>query len=318
MKPSSIGWLWLAGAVTAIGVVVPDRPVTVAPGAGAILIFDITQSMNVKDVSLAGEPVSRLELARESALYTLENMPCGTALGTGIFAAHRTLLLSVPVEVCQHRGELRQAIEFIGPAMAWHGNSEVAKAYYASLKIAASIADKPAVVFLTDGHEAPPVSPLHRPRFDEPAGRAAALIAGFGGNSLVAIPKSDPSGRPIGFWSQDEVLQIDRYKTGRGGSTKGEAMVELDNGVVPDKRVGGTPGREHLSSLRETYLRLLAGETDAHYAKISNPQALTAAIESVLQMPGLSALDSRKLCAALALVLLTIYFVTRLLGRPSR
>ncbi len=317
MTGKSLVALWLASAVTALAVVLPQRPVAVAPGGGAILIFDITQSMNVADVSLDGVPATRLALAKQAAQITLNQLPCGTALGTGIFAAHRTLILTAPVEVCRHRGELAKSIRYIGPSMSWHGNSEVAKAYYAALRIAAADKNKPAIVFLTDGHEAPPISPLHRPNFVAPPEKTAALMAGFGSDRLSRIPKTDPAGRSLGLWEADDVMQIDRYKAGRGGSTKGEAFVELDDGTKPDLRLGGTPGSEHLSSLREPYLRLLASETGARYVRVSKPGQLRDAIAQTIRMPGLESANIRQMLAGLALALLAAYYLTRLLGRRS-
>lgn len=318
MSSLATALLWLAAGAVMMGVFLPERPVVVPEGGGAIFVFDITQSMNVTDVSLDGEPATRLALAKRAAQQALSRMPCGTALGTGIFAAHRTLVLTAPVEVCRHRNELKQAIDFIGPSMSWHGNSEVAKAYYAALRIAAADATRPAIVFLTDGHEAPPISPLHRPNFVPPPVKTTALIAGFGGDSLARIPKSDPTGRSLGLWGPDDVMQIDRYKTGRGGSTKGEAFVELDDGTKPDLRVGGTPGSEHLSSLREPYLKLLASETGANYVRVLNPDGLRTAIERTIVMPGWSSLNAQRLCAGIALALLAAYFLSQLPGRPSR
>lgn len=300
--------LWLAVLACAMALWWPEQEIVTAPGAGAVLMFDITQSMNVEDVGVNRVLMTRLEMARQAALMAVDELPCGTALGTGIFAAHRALLLTAPIEVCQNRHEIRKAISFIGPAMAWHGNSEVAKAWYSSLKIGAGLDDKPAIVFLTDGHEAPPVSPLHRPVYDEPAGRGAALMVGIGGNRPVPIPKTDPSGRSLGLWNANEVMQIDRYKQGRGGSTVGEKMVELDDGTKPDLRIGGTPGTEHLSAVREPYLRLLATETAASYVRLNEPEALIAGLKQVLVMPGLSDLNTRRLLAALALLLVALFY----------
>ena len=62
-------------------------------------------------------------------------------------------------------------------------------------------------VFVTDGHEAPPLDPRHRPAFDDKPGDVAGLLVGVGGLLPVPIPKSDPMGRPLGFWRADEVMQ---------------------------------------------------------------------------------------------------------------
>ena len=111
----------------------------------------------------------------------------------GVFAAHRTVLLYSPVEVCANRTEIVHSIGRIDTASSWSGNSEVAKAYHASLVLARSLPGEPALVFLTDGHEAPPVNPRHRPSFQGKAGEVRAMVAGVGGALPVPIPRRDPT-----------------------------------------------------------------------------------------------------------------------------
>ncbi len=310
-------WLLMSLMFAAIALAWPIRPVTVAPGAAAILVFDITQSMNVVDMRINDEPVARIAFAKASAMAAVDGLPCGTAIGIGILAAHRALLLVAPVEVCQHRVELTQAIGFVDPAMAWQGNSEVAKAYYAALQIAAAQPNRPALVLLSDGHEAPPLNPLHRPSWDPPDRPAPALIAGLGRLVPSPIPKTAPDGRSLGYWGADDVLQIDTYTAGRGGSSAGEKMVETEAGKPVDARAVGTPGSEHLSALREPYLQLLADETGAHYARLDRVDDLQEALEQVLVMPGIASLAAVRIAASLALAMLCAFYAQRWLGRSA-
>lgn len=304
---------WLPGLAllsAAIGVAWPEPPVQVGPGAAGVLLFDVTQSMNVADMNVEGKPVSRIVFARAAARQAVNELPCGTALGVGILAAHRALLLVAPVEVCQYRHELVQAIDFIGPAMAWQGNSEIAKGYYAGLRIMADLPGKPALVLLSDGHEAPPISPLHRPAWDASDNPARALVAGIGGATAAPIPKTDPEGRSLGFWGPDDVMQIDGYSTGRGGSNEGERYVESEAGKPIESRALGTPGTEHLSALREPYLQLLAEETSARYVRLTRPDDLRIALTRTLIMPGWFESNARRFAAAIALLLLAAYYVS--------
>ena len=52
--------------------------------------------------------------------------------------------------------------------------------------------DKPSLVFVTDGHEAPPVDSRFRRSFDDKSGEVAGLIVGVGDLRASAIPKIDP------------------------------------------------------------------------------------------------------------------------------
>jgi mxaL protein len=51
-----------------------------------VIVFDLTQSMNVEDYEIDRQPVSRLAFARESAKRALRELPCGSRVGWGAFA----------------------------------------------------------------------------------------------------------------------------------------------------------------------------------------------------------------------------------------
>lgn len=270
-----------------------------------VVVLDITQSMNVTDVELDGRPASRLAYARRALHEALDALPCGSRLGWGIFTEYRSFLLMAPVEVCANRAELRGALAGIDGRMAWSGNSEVAKGLHAGLAIAKELPGKPALVFVTDGHEAPPLNPRHRPRFDDKPGEVPGVLVGVGALKPAPIPKLDPRGRPLGTWAADEVLQVDPRSQGRGGSVSGETMADDTVGGIGAAALGATPGSEHLSSLREAYLKLLAGENGLAYARLTSPQALRAAMTApAFERPVTVAFDLRLVLAALAFALL--------------
>jgi mxaL protein len=198
-------------------------------------------------------------------------MPCGSRVGLGVFTEYRTLVLLAPIEVCTNFRELSSVLEGIDGRMAWAGRSEVAKGINWAVRAAMSLPGRPAIVFVTDGHEAPPLHPLHRPRFEDKPGEIAGLIVGTGGPLPVPIPKFDPDGQRLGLWGADDVMQTDPYSKGRGGSVPGERYVETEVPKLPP----GWPvaGNEHLSQLREGYLRLLADELGFAYMRLESPAA---------------------------------------------
>ncbi|MBL8351770.1 MAG: VWA domain-containing protein [Burkholderiaceae bacterium] len=280
------------------------------PRPHLVVVIDITQSMNVVDQPLqaqpGAEPLSRLAAARQALRQGLDRLPCGSRLGWAIFTEYRSYLLLQPVEVCAHRGELRDTLAGVDGRMAWSGGSEVAKGLHSAIDLSRKLPGRPAIVFVTDGHEAPPLNPRHRPRFDDTPGEVPGLIVGVGGNLPAAIPKLDPRGRPLGPWAADEVLQTDPRSRGRGAGVAAELMVEGD-GPPAAVGLGATPGSEHLSSLREPYLRLLAGENGLAYHRLRQADELAAAMLSpALAQPVAVPLAGRGLLGALALALLLL------------
>lgn len=288
----------------------------VQPGANVkralyehVVVLDVTQSMNVLDRQLEGQPVSRLAYAKHAMRDVLLRLPCGSKLGWGLFTEYRSYLLIAPVEVCANLNELRTTLEQIDGRMAWIGGSEVAKGLHSGIGIARQLPSRPALVFVTDGHEAPPLNPRHRPAFDGKPGEVKGLIVGVGEATPSPIPKLDPLGRPLGFWHADEVLQTDPRSQGRGGSVAGERLVESDSAQDAAPLPGPAPGNEHLSSLREAYLQLVAGETGLRYHRLQDMDAFVQALTvTEFARPVPARIDLRPALAALAFMsLLALY-----------
>jgi mxaL protein len=224
---------------------------------------------------LDGRATSRLALAKAATARAIDAQPCGTRLGLGVFTEYRSYFLLLPLEVCAHRAELQATLANIDGRLAWAGASEVAKGLNWALRAAGGLDPRPAVFFVTDGHEAPPLNARHRPRFDGEPGDVPGAIVGVGGDVPVPIPKLDIEGRPLGLWGADEVAQSDPFSAGRAGSVAGERLVETEDTPAPDwHRVGS----EHLSSLREAYLRALATERGLAYLRLGAAEGLATGL----------------------------------------
>jgi mxaL protein len=268
-----------------------------------VIVLDITQSMDVQDMLLDGESASRLVYAKQALREALLRFPCGSRIGWGVFTEYRSFLLFEPIEVCANLAELRATLANIDGRMAWSGNSEIAKGLHSGLEIARALPGNPSLVFITDGQEAPPLSPSHRPSFDDKPGAVSGLIVGVGGALPSPIPKRDPSGRPLGFWRADEVAQTDPYSRGRGTSVEGERMAD-DSAGPAAPALGATPGAEHLSALREPYLKMLAREQALGFLRLDSAQALADALTApALAKPAQVRAEGRALFATIALVL---------------
>lgn len=249
------------------------------PSFSYVVALDITQSMGAMDYELDGKPLARLAYAKHALRQALGRLPCGSRIGWAAFTEFRVLLLFEPVELCANYHDLLAALDQIDGRMAWAGASEIARGLHSGLKLTAVLDGAPRLVFLTDGHEAPPIDPGQRLRFDSISGASGGLVVGVGGDTPVPIPKRDPDGNVLGVWSADEVVQP--------GAT------------------GARKGNEHLSSLREAHLMQLSTDAGLAYHRLADPPGLAKA----LMQPALATVrpvlvDLRHLPAAAALVLL--------------
>jgi mxaL protein len=249
-----------------------------------LFVLDITGSMNVADAGPAGARQRRLAFGKQLMRSALEELPCGSTVGLGVFTEHRTFLLFAPVEICDNHLVISTMIDRIDWRMAWAELSEVAKGLYSGIEAVTTLAalagengtgGRAHIVFMTDGHEAPPVHPALRPKFRGDAGAASGLIAGIGGLQPARIPHLDKDNRVVGYWAPDEVMQIDRHTAGRPSTQGGETMAGIDSSEVAGRIARGS---EHLSSLRETYLQQLAGETGLDYLRATTDKVFVRAL----------------------------------------
>ena len=251
----------------------------------AIVIFDITQSMDVEDVQVDGAVASRLALARESARRTLRALPCGSRIGWGAFTEYRTLLLLAPIEVCGNYGDLMATLDGIDGRIRWGNASEISKGVFWAMRAAKELQPRPAVVFITDGQESPPLGTSNFPMFDDLApGQVGGWLVGVGGSVPRPIPRTDGQGNRIGYWRAQDVIQRD----------------------VP---AGAPASHEQLSELNEPHLRGLAAQVGFDYAALADP----ATLADLVRDPRLAhrtkvATDLSWLPASGALLLLAGYF----------
>lgn len=246
-----------------------------------MVTFDITQSMNVEDVEHAGEQVSRFALARLAMRDALRRLPCGSLIGWSVFADYRALPLTVPVEVCTHYEELLASLDMIDGRMRWADASNVGKGVAWTVRSAKRMGPGVNVVFITDGHESPPLRDIDaHPLAGITPGEVGGWVIGVGGGLPARIPKTDRAGNPAGFWEADDVVQ----------------------------RMEG-PSHEHLSELREAHLQKLAREMGFGYLRLARADALaTALLDPRLARSAPVQTDVRSVPAGLALLLLAWRF----------
>ncbi|WP_029356845.1 VWA domain-containing protein [Bosea sp. 117] len=268
-----------------------------------VLVIDVTGSMNVRDYRIDGTPASRLAEAKRAARALLAALPCESRLGLGIFTERRSFLLFEPAEVCENFAAIDGSIEGLDWRMAWEGDSYVARGVHAALAMAADL--KADLVFLTDGHEAPPLPGSGLPAFDGEPGKVSGLLVGVGGSEPAPIPKFDEDGREIGFYGEQDVPQENR-----SGPPPADAPSRA--GWNPRNAPwGGDPasGTEHLSAMREEHLRALAAQTGLGFTRLGDPSALATAVEAGTRVRPVSVrVDTAPVPAALALLCLATLF----------
>ncbi|MGE3772714.1 MAG: vWA domain-containing protein [Gammaproteobacteria bacterium] len=317
-------------------------------------VIDITRSMNVADYQRDGQHLRRLDFVKDVLRRLLPRLPCGSRVGIGLFSERQTAPLIMPVEVCGNYAALDAALARIDWRMAWAADSNIAKGLYNTLQLVVDLRDAGrlppalALVFFTDGHEAPPVNPNYAPdfaevgrrdrdgeivpgtvtlqrqaqaaagaapRFDGEAGTVRGLIVGVGGHGLSPIPKFDEEGHQIGEYAEDEVPQASRF----GEPTEAERR-SIDGYEARNAPWGrdAARGNEHLSQVREAYLQELAGKTGLVYHPLQSLRALQATLQSpqwARLVP--TRIESGFVAAAVALLaLLVLYALPR--GWPAR
>lgn len=278
LVPSRRAMLNTAAVLLVAAAVAPEVPLP-RPVHSFLFVVDISMSMHTRDMHIDGEPASRAEAIRRSLTDALRGMPCGTRAGLGIFAGYQTMVMYQPVEVCTHYNELASSIASISPQSIWASDSEIAKGIYNAIGFLENGDTETQLVFVTDGHEAPPISARYRPQFRGTVGAVRGWLVGVGEVTQSPIPKIDERGRQVGVWRDSEVAQADPYTSGRSTSGGGEKMVDIGaGGVAADiaARLQTSPGREHLSQLRENYLKLLAEELEFDYTRLGTGDQLAS------------------------------------------
>lgn len=310
-------WL-LAAAMLLVAIALFLPRVTLTRNAYDVMAFvDVTASMNARDGVLNGQPVSRLDFVKDRLVGLIAELPCQSKLGLGIFTARRVFVLFEPIEVCENFSSLDSAIDALDWHMGWEGDSYVALGVYDALAVAKTFDD--AVLFFTDGHEAPPLPWTGLPPFEGKPGEVPGLIVGVGGKTLVPLLKYDDSGREVGNLGPYDVLQENRFgpPPPDASSRPGWHPRQAPFGDFP------VDNNNHMSSVKEEHLEAIAAVTGLTYVHLESTGALVQDLERVAPPRKVRlAADVRAYPVGLALLLLAILFgvlpLQELLARRRR
>ena len=266
-------WLLAAALLSFAAALGAPRVQTQQNSFDFLAVVDVTGSMNTRDYTLGDEPLSRLDKVKAILRQTLIDLPCESRFGLAIFAERRVFLLFDPIKICDNFAPIAGAVAALNWREAWEGDSHIASGLYRAVALAHDLQTD--LVFVTDGQEAPPLPWSGGPDFDGKPGEVKGLIVGVGGYALSPIPKYDNNGREIGMYGPDDVLQESRFGLPPPGA-ENRPGYNARNAPFGDAHVNGN---EHLSSVKEPYLKSLAAKTGLAYTHLVDSSEFLAALE---------------------------------------
>ncbi|RUO98513.1 VWA domain-containing protein [Hyphomicrobium sp.] len=269
--------LLVASLLMAIGAAIGFHLIRNQRIADVLAVIDITGSMNARDMGDPKGSQDRLEAAKSALVNFMQDVPCESRLGLGVFSERISYLLFEPAEICNNYDAMEAAIAGLDWRMAWEGDSYIAKGLYSAIEIASSL--KSDLIFMTDGQEAPPTPLSGIPEFDGKPAAVKGIIVGVGGSEKIPIPKFDDEGRQIGVYSETDVPQENRV-----GPPPKDA--ETREGYNPrNAPFGAMPatGDEQLTSVKTAHLEDLARITGLHYAELQHVGALAPPLKAATE-----------------------------------
>lgn len=254
-----------------------------------LLVFDISQSMNVEDVVLEEQNLGRLAGARQFGKQLLQGLPCGSEIGLGIFAASKVVTLLTPLEVCAHYHGLSVAMDSIDDRMRFKNASSVGKGLHQSLRAAAQLGENTSVIMFTDGHEAPPLRHGQTGLPKSEGHDVDGFIIGIGGDQPRPIPRVDNNGQPQGFWQADDVTQL-----------------------PADERTSRSLPGEEFSALQEAHLQQLGQLSGLRYLRLTQISPLLQQISNrQSDLERQTPVNVAWIPASLSLLAFLLYFLPR-------
>lgn len=276
------------------------------------IVLDITQSMNVRDMVEHEKAMSRLAYSKHAIRESLKALPCGSRVAIGLFTERDATTVTYPMEVCEHFGALDETVAHIDWRMAWAADSFIINGLFSSIEQAPKLDKNMRLVFISDGHQAPPINPDYAPKFMGKIGAVHGGILGVGGQTPASIPKLDEDDNISGYWELEEVM---RYAT-FGVSKKTQSVLEMENQHGRNAPFGSNPAEKtnaHLSALDESNLKELAKVTGLGYMRLSDTNAMADMLTSnKMATWRISKTDLRTLLAIPAMFLVVLFFVPSL------
>ena len=233
-----------------------------------LMVTDISQSMNVKDATLNGKLVSRMQYQQFLLHRIIGEMPCGTQVSIGLFAGVSVAALYTPIEVCENFAAIEDTIDHLDWRTGWSGNSRIRESMATLAKLIRSFPEPAQVVYFTDGEETPKLHVFNTRDLTGFQGGKDWLFVGIGTDKGTAIPKMDEHNQIIGYWASESFAM-----------QPGVAQISQDNIGTREESVAVDTNDRYLSKLDEKYLISLAKDVSGNYVNGDSVQNVLAAMQ---------------------------------------
>ena len=233
-----------------------------------LLVADISQSMNVRDMSIDGKTVSRMQYEQYLMHRIIGEMPCGTQVSVGLFAGVSVAALYTPIEVCENFNAIDDGINHLDWRMGWSGNSRLRESMVTMAKLIRSFPEPAQVVYFTDGEETPRLHIFNTRDLTGFQGGKDWLLVGVGSQKGTAIPKLDEYNQLIGYWANESFAM-----------QPGVAQISQDNIGARNDEIANDVSDRYMSKLDEKYLEKLSGEVGGHFVDGDSLQNVLAAMK---------------------------------------
>ena len=264
-----------------------------------MLVVDITQSMNVEDMTLDGKTASRIAYTRHLLRDTVASMPCGTRVSIALFSGASAALLYSPVEVCQNYDVLQDTIAHLEWRQAWSGNSRLRQGAQAIAHLARTAREPSQVVFFTDGEEAPRLHAFNTLDLAGFQGGKGWLVVGIGSDKGTPIPKLDEHNKVLGYWSAESMRM-----------QPGIAQISQENVGARNDEVAASDNDRVYSKLDEEYLKKYTAEIGSAYVRGDNVAKVQSAMDQLKPARhDVAPVDLNRMLAGLAGLLLLVAYL---------
>lgn len=233
-----------------------------------LFVVDVTQSMNTADMTVDGDPVSRLAYTRHLLKNTLAELPCGTNVSLSVFSAESVALLFTPIEICENYDAIQDSVVHLEWRMAWRGNSRLRFGIQSVSAILSSLPAPAQVVFFTDGDEAPKLNATNKSDLSSWQGGNDWLILGVGGDEPFPIPKLDSDNKVLGYWAYTNSIMAPSQ------------VISEDSVGTRDASIAADDYERYLSKLDGAYLQELSNEIGAKYKRAKDSASLIEAMQA--------------------------------------
>ena len=113
-------------------------------------------TLSINGISVEVPPgTTILEAAKSALISFMQDVPCESRLGLGVFSERISFLLIEPTEICKNYDALEGAISGLDWRMAWEGDSRISAGFFRAIAMAREL--KSDLLFFSDGQEAPPL-----------------------------------------------------------------------------------------------------------------------------------------------------------------